>query len=186
MNFRFYDVFALRLLSLAAVAGASIALSESNLIYATFALLFAHFVVGWIYSRERFVRAISSRRGAVLFLAMLLFTGPAEHPELIQLRPRWNQTIYALLFAAFTLSLWRREDSSVARFLRLPLFVYLGRMSFSLYLVHLFTWEPAAAIAESFPLPLIVWRFVLTVLAGLILWYAIEAPSHKIKRKYRC
>jgi peptidoglycan/LPS O-acetylase OafA/YrhL len=102
------------------------------------------------------------------------------------MHPPHMQTLLALGFLAIVLGLWQTDNRWLLGFFNYKPLRYLGRISYGLYLIHLFMWPlldwlsvRSAVIRE---LPPFAARFGLTVLLAAAMWHFVEAPFLKLKR----
>jgi peptidoglycan/LPS O-acetylase OafA/YrhL len=103
----------------------------------------------------------------------------------LQFQPGLAQTARALAFTALICGLWRDSGSLVARFLRLAPLVFLGKISYGLYLYHLFTFQPWDALVRHVPalaaLGHDVGLFLLTLAMAVASWFLVERPLNRLK-----
>ena len=96
--------------------------------------------------------------------------------------------IFTFSFAALMVSLCLQPQSLVARFFSLPPLVWLGRVSYSLYLWHMlaFVWVMNNAFqqgkSERFDVELL--EYGLAIAFAAISYYFIESPFLKIKDRF--
>ncbi len=119
-------------------------------------------------------------------LALCLVPRPENVTAIhIQFQPGLMQTVRALVFTALIVGLWRDPASWPARFLSLPPLVYLGKISYGLYLYHLFTFDPFAALLRRVPQLGAIDRSVallaLTIAAASLSWFLVERPLNRLK-----
>lgn len=118
-------------------------------------------------------------------LALCCLPRPDFGPIQMQFQPGFMQTIRALVFTALIAGLWRDSTSWPARFLSLPPLVYLGKISYGLYLYHLLTFEPYAFLVRELPwlaqLDHDVALLLLTIAMASVSWYLVELPLNRLK-----
>jgi peptidoglycan/LPS O-acetylase OafA/YrhL len=125
--------------------------------------------------------------GALLALAVLIALPRPEGARGVELQfqPGLAQTARALVFTALVVGLWRDDRSLPARILRRAPLVYLGKISYGLYLFHLFTFEPYAALVRRYPDLALVDRRIallaLTIAVASLSWFAFERPLNRLK-----
>jgi len=102
--------------------------------------------------------------------------------------PPHMQTLLALGFLAMVLGLWQTDNRWVLGFFNYAPLRYLGKISYGLYLIHLFMWPlfdwlsaHSSVIRE---LPPFAARLVLTVVLAAAMWRFVEAPILKLKRRF--
>lgn len=123
------------------------------------------------------------------------------NPYFAQFIPVKIQTLYALLFTSVVWAVWVDPELIVSRIFRFKPLVYLGKISYGLYLFHLI----ACALAyqgfkyaatewpkfQEFVLSLSEgWQRTIVAVPGLLLtivfasasWHAFEAPINNLKR----
>jgi peptidoglycan/LPS O-acetylase OafA/YrhL len=125
--------------------------------------------------------------GALLALLVLIALPRPEGARGVELQfqPGLAQTARALVFTALVVGLWRDDRSLPARVLRLAPLVYLGKISYGLYLFHLFTFEPYAALVRRYPDLALVDRRIallaLTIAIASLSWFLFERPLNRLK-----
>lgn len=134
------------------------------------------------------LKNIALKIAGLLFLLGLLgrFVNPPRHNPLNQFSPEMHQILFILSFAFFILHLYFNPKNIITTILSAPTFVFLGQVSYSLYLVHLFTWQISNSILQNFYYSkglLVILTFGLTLILGFALWFFVERPSEIIKRK---
>jgi len=97
------------------------------------------------------------------------------------------QTLLALGFLAMVLGLWQTNNRWLLGFFNYAPFRFLGKISYGLYLIHLFMWPlvdwlsvRSSVIRE---LPPSAVRLGLTVLLATAMWHLVEAPILKLKAR---
>jgi peptidoglycan/LPS O-acetylase OafA/YrhL len=110
---------------------------------------------------------------------------PGASPLQLQFQPGSMQTVRALAFTALIVGLWRDRASPLTRFLRLGPLVFLGKISYGLYLYHLFVFEPYEALVRALPwvarLNHDLVLLGLTVAFATVSWYGVERPLNRLK-----
>lgn len=157
--------------------------------------------------RAKFSRALSGNwTPSLLVIATVASAAALGHPSERQTLPAqlmlWdlNLPLFTLLTAALLLALILHPRSRVTRFLSHPLLVWLGRLSYSLYLWHVVAFKiwPKTEIAflrSAFPdwpllgfllahLPSEVGRLLLSVAFASTSYYLIERPFLALKKRW--
>jgi peptidoglycan/LPS O-acetylase OafA/YrhL len=104
------------------------------------------------------------------------------------IHPPHMQTLLALGFLAMVLGLWQTDNRWVLGFFNYAPFRFLGKISYGLYLIHLFMWplvdwlSARSSLMREIP-PFAV-RFGLTVLLAAAMWRLVEAPILKLKARF--
>lgn len=118
-------------------------------------------------------------------LALCLVPRPEGTPVQLQFQPGSWQTLRAIAFTTLIVGLWRDSSSLPARFLGLKPLVFLGKISYGLYLYHLLTFRPYEALVEWQPwigrLDHDVVLLLLTIAMAILSWYALELPCNRLK-----
>ncbi len=121
-------------------------------------------------------------------LAILFLMGRPHISESMSFHPPDRQTFFGLGFSLLILGLWADDRSFPAKFLSLPFFSYLGKISYGLYLIHPFTWELGAYIKNVFPglsfINSTVLRFSLTVSLAALSWHFFESPINRLRKHF--
>ena len=98
------------------------------------------------------------------------------------------QTLLALGFLAMVLGVWQTDNRWVLGFFNFALFRFLGRISYGLYLIHLFMWPLvdwlSARSSLVRDLPPFAARLALTILLATAMWHLVEVQVLKFKRKF--
>jgi peptidoglycan/LPS O-acetylase OafA/YrhL len=97
--------------------------------------------------------------------------------------------LYAVLFAAL-IAVLSNERDWLARFLALPLLIYFGEISYSIYMTHgpvwAFTKNTARILQISFSSPLFLFATILLVLAvSAATFKFVELPARRVLRSSR-
>ncbi len=120
-----------------------------------------------------------------LFVAFAPETPSIDHV----MHPPPMQTLLALGFLAMVLGLWQTESRWVLGFFNFAPFRFLGRISYGLYLIHLFMWPLldwlSARSSWIRELPPFATRLGLTILLATAMWQCVEAPLLKLKTRFR-
>lgn len=127
--------------------------------------------------------------GLALVVALLALFRP-ESPSIDHvIHPPHMQTLLALGFLAMVLGLWQTDNRWVLGFFNYAPFRFLGKISYGLYLIHLFMWPLFDWLSAHYPVlggvPPLVARFGLTILLATVMWQLVEAPILKLKRKFQ-
>jgi peptidoglycan/LPS O-acetylase OafA/YrhL len=95
------------------------------------------------------------------------------------------QTLHGVGFALVVLSLWRLPDGRLLRLLTLAPLVYLGRISYGLYVFHNFCRGVDAPLVEALPwlgvVPGPVLTLAVVVSLAMLSWHLFEAPVNRLK-----
>jgi peptidoglycan/LPS O-acetylase OafA/YrhL len=139
----------------------------------------------WIRSAaRRWMFPVGLASVAALFVLSWPETPSIDHV----MHPPHMQTLLALGFLAMVLGLWQTDSRWVLGFFNFAPFRYLGRISYGLYLIHLFMWPLVDWLSARLPalreLPPFAVRLGLTVLLAAAMWRWVEAPILKLKRKF--
>jgi len=125
-----------------------------------------------------------------LALVMALFALSRPETSVIDhvMHPPHMQTLLALGFLAMVLGLWQTDNRWVLGFFNFAPFRFLGKISYGLYLIHLFMWPLFDWLSLHFAvireLPPSAARFGLTVLLAAAMWRFVEAPILKLKARF--
>jgi peptidoglycan/LPS O-acetylase OafA/YrhL len=121
---------------------------------------------------------------AAVFVAIAPATPSIDHV----MHPPHAQTLLALGFLAIVLGLWETDNRWLLAFFKFAPFRYLGRISYGLYLIHLFMWplvDWLAVRSSAFrELPPFATRLGLTILLASAMWRFVEAPILKLKSRF--
>jgi peptidoglycan/LPS O-acetylase OafA/YrhL len=125
--------------------------------------------------------------GLALVVALFAVFWPAAPSIDHVMHPPPMQTLLALGFLAIVLGLWETDNRWVLGFFGWRPLRFLGKISYGLYLIHLFMWPLvdwlAARSAVIRELPPSALRFGLTVLLAAAMWHLVEAPILKLKAR---
>ncbi len=104
------------------------------------------------------------------------------------MHPPHMQTLLALGFLAMVLGLWQTDNRWVLGFFNYAPFRFLGKISYGLYLIHLFMWPLLDWLSAHLPvvreLPPSATRLALTILLAAAMWRLVEAPILKLKARF--
>lgn len=94
--------------------------------------------------------------------------------------------LYVALFAALIVAL-SFEDDILAQFLARPVFIYLGEISYSIYMVHGVVWYVTRNVTQFLHWPpsspvVILSAIALSVLASSVIYHWIEVPARDFFR----
>jgi len=125
----------------------------------------------------------------VALFALYGLYGP-ESPSIDHvMHPPHMQTLLALGFLAMVLGLWETDNRWVLGFFNFAPFRFLGKISYGLYLIHLFMWPLHDWLVAHFAVlrdvPPLAVRFGLTVLLATAMWHLFEAPILKLKARFQ-
>ncbi|MFD1359139.1 acyltransferase family protein [Fictibacillus halophilus] len=141
-------------------------------------------ILGGIFLKVKNISNVSFFLFSFLeFFSILLFVG------IVLISPQFSQnlryglmTIPAILFIIFVFAF---QKGILSKFLSLKLFVYLGEISFSFYMVHnlflsyiLFLWKP-----NIDPIVTISVCFLLSISTSSLLFHLFEEPMRKKTKK---
>lgn len=144
-----------------------------------------------IYERSRLLDRLSpSWTMTVSGIATVLLVFSEFHfgfKGFYQFQPGYFQSPIALALGFFIWGLWStRATHPVVRVLCWRPFVYLGEMSYTLYLVHMLSWQFFAALQAKFPALILVHPFIgtflITLLMGMAIWHLAERPIYALRR----
>jgi peptidoglycan/LPS O-acetylase OafA/YrhL len=126
---------------------------------------------------------------AVILLVVLLLAAGGKPDELApQFHPSRFQTLYALSFALLLWGLWADDRSIYAKALAFRPFAYLGKISYGLYLAHLFMWDARDALVRQWPafkdVPPVPFIFLMTVASAAASWHFFESPLNNLKKHF--
>jgi peptidoglycan/LPS O-acetylase OafA/YrhL len=126
--------------------------------------------------------------GLALVIALFALFRP-EIPSIDHvIHPPHMQTPLALGFLAMVLGLWQTENRWLIGFFAYAPLRYLGRISYGLYLIHLFMWPLVDWLSAHSSMvravPPFAARLGLTVLLAATMWQLVEAPILKLKARF--
>lgn len=109
-----------------------------------------------------------------------------------QWRPAANQTLFAVPLAVFVMALKYSPQSWLARALSWKPARWIGKISYSGYLVHLFLNPVVDALLEAWP-PLVVFPTcpravlgpIITIAVAALMWVSFEGPLNRLKVRWR-
>ncbi len=95
--------------------------------------------------------------------------------------------VHAVLFSAFILSLMLSPTSCVAKALCVPLLVWLGRLSYSIYIWHPVTFDLVNGrllhyVGQSTPVSELL-KIILTIVIAAASYYLVEQPCLRLRRR---
>ena len=100
-----------------------------------------------------------------------------------------HKTLLTLGFLAMVLGLWQTDNRWLLRLFNFAPFRFLGKISYGLYLIHLFMWPLHDWLVAHFDVlrdvPPLAARFGLTVLLATAMWHLFEAPILKLKARFQ-
>jgi peptidoglycan/LPS O-acetylase OafA/YrhL len=119
-----------------------------------------------------------------LFLNGIWFALYFSHIQMLGL----GETFSGISMALIVFGLWRCVNPLVLSVFTLPPLVYLGKISYGLYILHWFSVMVSALIGLKVPALLqlnqVVVRFALTVIMAALSWHFFENPINNLKRKF--
>jgi peptidoglycan/LPS O-acetylase OafA/YrhL len=123
--------------------------------------------------------------GLTLFAAALLL----RHISAEQLpgAPLCFCTLLGVSFACIVFGLWRTANRALLRSFSFGPFAYLGKISYGLYVYHLFCFPMSRYVVQSVPVPGL-WRlhavlaFLICVAIAALSWHLYESPINNLKR----
>src|SRR5450432_3373994 len=126
--------------------------------------------------------------GLALVVALFALFRP-ETPSIDHvMHPPHMQTLLALGFLAMVLGLWQTDNRWVLGFFNCAPLRFLGKISYGLYLIHLFMWPLVDWLSAHFSvireLPPFAARLGLTILLATAMWRLVEAPILKLKARF--
>ncbi len=102
-----------------------------------------------------------------------------------QFIPTHQQSLFAPAFAGLIVGLWHGGHTWPARLLAVPPLPYFGKMSYGMYLIHVFTWPMWDRIRLELPSAQVIPDFwatlVLTTILGMASWHFFESPINDLK-----
>ncbi len=128
---------------------------------------------------------------AGLLLAGEFLAGLAEFHFLL-LAPQGGRTVYPTLhaigFALIVLGTWRLEDGWLLRALSVRPVVYLGKISYGLYVFHNFSYGVKRPLVEWLPflqpVPGTALALAATVAVAMLSWHLFEHPINRLKDRF--
>jgi peptidoglycan/LPS O-acetylase OafA/YrhL len=127
--------------------------------------------------------------GLALVVVLFALYGPKTPSIDHVMHPPHMQTLLALGFLAMVLGLWQTDNRWVLGFFNYAPFRFLGRISYGLYLIHLFMWPLFDWLSSHYSalrdVPPFAARFVLTVVLATAMWHLVEAPILKLKGRFQ-
>ena len=149
---------------------------------AHFDVLLVGCLAGVWFAYGRIPALIGSRRFLLLAVPLLL-AGVAVLFAITNIRaealPDGLLTAFAVAVGLMLLSVVLHRESVLARMLRVPPLVFIGKISYALYL-----WHPLVFLAGAGRAPLAV-NVVLAFVAATLSYYLVELPFLRLKRRDR-
>jgi peptidoglycan/LPS O-acetylase OafA/YrhL len=97
-----------------------------------------------------------------------------------------SMALKSLSLAMIVFGLWRTSNRHLLAFFCWPVFVYLGRISYGLYVFHNFAWSIRLWLASFFPavgqIDSTLCAFLITVMLAVLSWHLLEGPANQLKR----
>ena len=126
--------------------------------------------------------------GLALVVALFALFPPGTPSIDHVMHPPHMQTLLAFGFLAMVMGLWQTDNRWVLGLFNFAPIRYLGRISYGLYLIHLFMWPLLdwLSVRSSLirDLPPFAARLGLTVLLAAAMWHFVEAPILKLKARF--
>jgi peptidoglycan/LPS O-acetylase OafA/YrhL len=95
------------------------------------------------------------------------------------------QTAHGIAFAVVIFSLWRMPQNFLIRMLSFEPLVYLGKISYGLYVFHNFTYGVQGLLVEVFPaaraLSSTGLALLTTIALSMLSWHLFEGPINRLK-----
>ncbi|MCB9834161.1 MAG: acyltransferase [Planctomycetes bacterium] len=142
------------------------------------------------FERFRFGNPVLWTYGGALALLVLSMT-PRPHLQtgFFQFIPGDLQTLFAIAITTLIVGLWHDDHSPISRFLRLGPLVFMGKISYGLYLMHMAMFDLGDWIFARVPWLAVnvneYWfRLGLCLLFASASWYLIEKPINDLKRHF--
>lgn len=133
-------------------------------------------------TRRRFVQVGGVAAAAVVAIVVRDYVTHRAPSLAVSASMQW---LLAAASAALTLALWRsRPESWLARFFGCKPFVYLGKISYGLYLFHLFVLNVAVRSFSGQSLRAGAVALALTILLAAASWHFFERPLNELKRHF--
>ena len=145
----------------------------------------------WMDFHKRWLKLRSSWAlyGSILAFALLSLFDDSYGPY-AQWKPSYLQTFYAILLSVFVLSLRYCKQSLVARLLSWKGLRFVGSISYTAYLVHLFLNPLVDELTTRYPIlapfpacPRAVLGLLLTLAVASLIWVGLEQPINRARRK---
>jgi peptidoglycan/LPS O-acetylase OafA/YrhL len=93
-----------------------------------------------------------------------------------------------LSYAIIVFGLWRTVNPIILGIFTLAPLVYLGRISYGLYIFHNFSWTIRSWLLERIPqLSIIdpcICYFLITLILAVLSWHLLETPMNRLKRLF--
>jgi peptidoglycan/LPS O-acetylase OafA/YrhL len=97
-------------------------------------------------------------------------------------------TFHAIGFALIVLGVWRLEDGWLLRLLSIAPVVYLGKISYGLYVFHNFCYGLKRPIVEWLPIlrpiPGAAFALAATIVLAMLSWHLFEHPINRLKDRF--
>ena len=126
--------------------------------------------------------------GLALVIVVFALSRPAVPSIDHVMHPPHVQTLLAFGFLAMVLGLWQTQNRWLLGFFKFAPMRFLGKISYGLYLIHLFMWPLvdwlSARSSVVRELPPFAARLGLTVLLAAAMWHVVEAPMLQLKRRF--
>jgi peptidoglycan/LPS O-acetylase OafA/YrhL len=95
------------------------------------------------------------------------------------------QTLHGVGFSLIVFSLWRMPENRLVRLLSVEPLVYLGRISYGLYVYHNFLYGSKDALVGAFPwlapVPEVAVALAATIGVSVLSWHLFEGPINRLK-----
>ena len=95
------------------------------------------------------------------------------------------QTLHGIGLSLIVFSMWRMPQNLLVRLLSVEPLVYLGRISYGLYVYHNFLYGTKKALLGPFPwldpVPEVAIALAATILISVVSWHLFEAPINRLK-----
>jgi len=147
-------------------------------------------VFAWLESQNKLGRInpnVILPLSTILVVALITIEFHWKLDGFYQFQTTHFQSPIAMCLGFFIWSLWNIKPSHpAARFLSFKPFVYFGEMSYTMYLIHLFTWDLWPRLGIDLPFSakanLMIGTWVLTSLLAMAIWHTVEKPANNLKR----
>jgi peptidoglycan/LPS O-acetylase OafA/YrhL len=94
-----------------------------------------------------------------------------------------HQTLFAAAMACIVLGLWNEQKSIVSKILSWSPMSYFGKMSYGLYLYHLYTWDWPEYFGRGAPIfPKVIIRLAFTFILAIVSWHWLKEPVNRLKK----
>lgn len=152
-------------------------------------------IFSWLQHRERLARLSPTWTFGLSMTAVVVLIGTEHYlgqSGFLQFSTSHYQTPIAAGMGFFIWGLWSLPGSHwVAKALSASPLVYFGAMSYTLYLVHLLTWDlltnsPTVASAFGLSSPGQVWiasaSLLISLFVAMAVWHLYEQPVYALRR----